>query len=82
MTSPDAIPKDVMAVALDLVGCCPISMGLMDIYKLRDAIARAIMDERERCAKIAENYGSGDYWGKATPIADAIRTPVHSEPSK
>ena len=39
--------------------------------QLRDAIALALATERERCAKIAEEYRAGDYLAKN--IASAIR---------
>ena len=60
------IPADVMEIALALTK--PIEdehrYGFPEVAK---AIAKAIMDERERCAKIAE------YWDGLDNVASQIR---------
>lgn len=41
---------------------------------LHDAVALAVMEERERCAKIAESVMSGDYAGKGDEQIDKNHT--------
>jgi hypothetical protein len=83
MTSPDAIPFDVWRAAAAVakyVECMPSDGNIA-------CIARAILAERERCAKIADKEachamtaGSAEdaWFSAATIIARAIRTPVHT----
>ena len=55
------IPEDILAIAASVFG--------------RDEIARAILAERERCAKIAEtSYGGLASLKACHHIADAIRS--------
>ena len=72
MTSPDKIPADVLASAMDAAHIVfrDERTGLaakmtMTPEPLYEAIAGAIMAERERCAKVAENvatYGLKASW--------------------
>ena len=66
------IPDDIRKAADTVAGSCPD-----DHYYdgIRDAAVRALMNERERCAKIAEGmlYDNGCCAGSAEEIAAAIR---------
>lgn len=57
---PADIPDDIMKAAR---GAAHAFLGMAPCYpeqfQLQDAIARAIMAERERCAKVAESQKSG-----------------------
>jgi len=68
------IPEDVMAKAeatySELVAERGWPTTAVDTVP---AIARAIFDERERCAQIADRYAHRD---TGREIADAIRTPT------
>lgn len=50
MSKPDDIPQDVW----DSTEGVRISFVNPDPDEVREAVARAVMEERERCAKIAE----------------------------
>ena len=85
MSKPDDIPQDVWDAAVPLalqyvewlIPAPHDYAGSEDV--LTKVIARAIMVERERCAKVADDYPSRDpagdgngYWA-AEEIAAAIR---------
>lgn len=57
----NAIPEDVMAVA----------KSITTNYPMRLEIARAILAERERCAKIAESHG--DTWSGSRDVDVALQ---------
>lgn len=99
------IPEDILAEAIGLVTKIGARQEATAVEKLghliplgewaADAIARAILAERERCARRAEQVGSfGDYtrdeltkdygqprFDMMSEIIDAIRTPSKATPT-
>lgn len=75
------IPEDVRESANKLCPCYGADRycrheddnSCEDGCEWSDTIARAIFDERERCAQIADRYAHRD---TGREIADAIRTPT------
>jgi hypothetical protein len=67
MMDAERIPEDISKVAKRLAECWGPTK---DSFELGDAIASAILAERERCAGIADMWRNRDT-GRA--IADAIR---------
>lgn len=72
MNKPDDIPQDVWDDAERRLGD-RFLLGARDAAV--EIIARAIMAERERCAKVAEDYdGPGLEYGMDYQLGDASRT--------
>ena len=80
-----ALPGGPVATSVGLVICshgkvevCCRECDLKARAALHDAVALAVMEERERCAKIAENIenesGFHDHMGFCERIADKIRS--------
>lgn len=70
------IPEDIRAKARSIYETnWGVEGGLQGI------IARALMEERERCAKIADNWPTSAWRRQATSdkIAAAIRSPIQNE---
>lgn len=72
------IPDDIRAAAISVV------MRGFNTRALHEAIERALMAEREQCAKIAETFWNhgGPSFRLATKIAAAIRTEAPQEQPK
>lgn len=62
------IPEDVAAKALDTWDA--ILLANLEGKSVLDVLANAIMAERERCARVAEDQIANGIWGL---IPDAIR---------
>ena len=54
-----AIPDDIMRTARDLVGEPNSYVSEPAVEEMTQVIARAILQERERCAKVAEDAATG-----------------------
>jgi hypothetical protein len=55
------IPADILKAAEDALKRVRWSRESADFSSVRDAVAAAILAERERCAKIAEAFDHGVY---------------------
>lgn len=53
---PDDIPEDVFDIAAIELGGPGIHVHINSYGMMRERLARAILAERERCAKVAETY--------------------------
>ena len=53
-----AIPDDIMRTARDLVGEPNLYVSEPAVEEMTQVIARAILQERERCASIADEHAS------------------------
>lgn len=77
------IPDDIQKTAWKLVcGCgCITDVCSLPGCGCFESIAAALIAERERAAKIAENYRT-DWAPDADNIAEAIRAPAPPSPSQ
>ena len=72
-----AITDDIDKVAKDIAG------GGLSPLRLYLSVAKAILTERERCAKIAECFDPGAYCQTIPEALDSCAAAIrHQEPSK
>lgn len=74
MSRPEDIPQDVWEAAER-----PVWLAVHSSLPMQVEVARAIMAERERCAKVADEQASREEYGHAkhaaVTIAQIIRSP-------
>lgn len=78
MMRPDDIPEDVWAAAERPAFRVQLDVQAGQIWDIQPTIARAILAERDRCARIAADGAEDEPYGhakaRASLIAQAIRS--------